>query len=55
MKAQGVVRRFLLQTAVRFEPASGGPMLNAALVKIDDASGRALSIERIFERITFSR
>jgi hypothetical protein len=29
--------------------------LNAAIVVIDDATGRALSIERIFERLTFSR
>jgi 2',3'-cyclic-nucleotide 2'-phosphodiesterase len=55
MKAEGVVRRFLLQTAVRFEPAGCGPILNAAIVVIDDATGRALSIERIFERLTFSR
>ena len=55
MKPEGVIRRFLLQTAVRFEPAGGGPMLNAALVEIDDVTGTALAIQRIFERITFSR
>jgi metallophosphoesterase (TIGR00282 family) len=54
MKADGVIRRFLLQTAVRFEPAAGGPMLNAVVIDIDQATGRALSIERIFERITFT-
>jgi calcineurin-like phosphoesterase len=27
-------------------------MLNAVIIDIDDASGKALSIERIFERIT---
>jgi hypothetical protein len=47
-----VVKRFLLQTHVRFEPAEGRPMLNAVIIDIDDASGKALSIERIFERIT---
>ena len=53
MKKDLVVKRFLLQTHVRFEPAEGQPMLNAVIIDIDDASGRAASIERIYERITF--
>jgi metallophosphoesterase (TIGR00282 family) len=54
MKAAGVIRRFLLQTPVRFEPSDKGPMLNAVLLEIDDATGSCLSIRRVFERITFS-
>lgn len=53
MKKDLVVKRFLLQTHVRFEPAEGLPMLNAVIVDIDDASGKAVSIERVYERITF--
>jgi len=48
-----VVKRFLLQTHVRFEPAEGGPMLNAVIIDINDSTGRANAIERIYERITF--
>ena len=55
MKHDQVIRRFLLQTHVRFEPSESGAMLNAVIIDIDDASGKALAIERIFERITFSR
>ncbi len=54
MKAEGVLRRFLLQTPVRCEPAGEGPMLNAVVVVVDDDTGRALSIRRVFERIRFS-
>jgi hypothetical protein len=53
MKKDEVVKRFLLQTHVRFEPAVNRPMLNAVAVEIDDATGKALSIARIYERITF--
>jgi 2',3'-cyclic-nucleotide 2'-phosphodiesterase len=45
-----VVKRFLLQTHVRFEPSDDGPMLNGVLIDTDD-SGRATGIERIYERI----
>jgi metallophosphoesterase (TIGR00282 family) len=48
-----VVKRFLLQTYVRFEPAEGLPMLNAVVIDIDEESGKALSIERIYERMVF--
>jgi metallophosphoesterase (TIGR00282 family) len=53
MKKDAVVKKFLLQTHVRFEPAASRPMLNAVAVEIDDATGKALSIVRIYERITF--
>lgn len=53
MKHEQVIKRFLKQTHVRFEPSNKGAMLNAAVIDIDDASGRATAIERIFERISF--
>ena len=54
MKKEQVVSRFLLQTHVRFEPASGLPMLNAVIIDIEDSTGRAHTIERLYERITFT-
>jgi 2',3'-cyclic-nucleotide 2'-phosphodiesterase len=54
MKTEGVLRRFLLQTPVRFEPSDKGPMLNGAIIDIDDSSGKARSIARIYERMEFA-
>ncbi len=54
MKSEGVVRRFLLQTPVRFEPSEKGPMLNGAVIDIEDPSGRATAITRVYERIRSS-
>jgi hypothetical protein len=54
MKAGGIIQRFLLQTHVRFEPSESGPMLNAVVIEVDETTGRAQSIERVFERITFN-
>jgi 2',3'-cyclic-nucleotide 2'-phosphodiesterase len=51
MKPEQVLKRFIFQVDNRFEPSESGPMLNAVIVDIDDDSGRARSIERIFERI----
>ena len=54
MKTEGVVRRFLLQVPVRFEPSEKGPMLNGVVIDIDDASGKATSIVRVYERVQFA-
>lgn len=54
MKPDAVIRRYLLQSFSRFEPSSEGPMLNAVLIDIDDESGKATAISRVFERIVFS-
>ncbi len=54
MEKSSVIRRFLLQTSVRFEPAETSPMLNAVIIDIDDGTGKAISISRIHERITFN-
>ena len=53
MKKEPVIKRFLLQTHVRFEPSEGSPMLNGVILTIDDTSGKALAITRVYERITF--
>jgi hypothetical protein len=54
MKKESVIKKFLLQTPVRFEPSESGPMLNGVVVDIDDSTGKALSITRIYERIRLS-
>ena len=41
--------RLVKQMPVRFSPAEHGLKFSAVLLEIDDSSGRALSIERIFE------
>lgn len=47
MERDAVLRRFLTGLPARFEPASGDVRLMAVLIEVDEASGRALSIERI--------
>jgi hypothetical protein len=47
-----VVEKFLTGLPRRFEVAKGPVMLNAVVIDMDDATGRARSIERIFLRET---
>jgi 2',3'-cyclic-nucleotide 2'-phosphodiesterase len=54
MKTEGVIRRFLRQTPVRFEPSEKGPMLNGVVIDTDDDTGRAVSIARVYERMQFA-
>jgi hypothetical protein len=54
IKKENVIKKFLLQTPVRFEPSESGPMLNGVVVDIGDSDGKALSITRIYERIRLS-
>jgi 2',3'-cyclic-nucleotide 2'-phosphodiesterase len=54
MKSEPVIRHFVLQTHTRFEPSTKGAMLNAVLIDVDDESGKAVAITRIFERVDFS-
>lgn len=42
------IERFLTQRKVRFEPAEGVGGISAVVIDLDDATGRAVSIERIF-------
>ena len=51
MKPDGVVKKFLLQTYVRFEPSDAQPMINGVIIETDDFTGRALSIVRIYEQV----
>jgi len=48
MEVGAVVERFLTQLPTRFSPVEkGAAVLNAVLVEVDDASGRALAIRRL--------
>jgi len=42
-----IIGRFLSNMPVRFEPATGDVRLSAVVIENDDATGRALSIQRI--------
>jgi 2',3'-cyclic-nucleotide 2'-phosphodiesterase len=53
MKKEQVLKRFLTQSAQRFEPAEGMPQLNAVVLAINDTTGKTESIQRIFELVTF--
>jgi metallophosphoesterase (TIGR00282 family) len=47
MDRQVAVRRFLTLLPERFTPATGDLRMNAVLLRVDRASGRALAIERL--------
>ncbi len=51
MRKEQVIKKFLLQTHVRFEPSDEVPMINAVVIDIDEKNGKARSIKRIYERI----
>lgn len=51
MKTDQVLRRFLSQMPVRFDVASGPVLVQGALVDVDGATGRALAIRRVRERV----
>ncbi|MFZ5826976.1 MAG: TIGR00282 family metallophosphoesterase [Bacillota bacterium] len=44
------VERFLTQMPVRLEAAQGPAILSALLLEVDEATGKATAIQRIFER-----
>ena len=46
-----VIRRFLTNMPQRFEVAKNHVLLHGALIEIDDASGKALKIQRVSESI----
>jgi calcineurin-like phosphoesterase len=54
MQKEQVLKRFLLQTPVRLEPAIGMPQLNAVVLIINDSTGKTESIRRIFEPVVFN-
>jgi hypothetical protein len=51
VKKELVLQRFLTQRPVAFEPAKRETYLQGAIVEVDDATGRAISIERVQERL----
>jgi metallophosphoesterase (TIGR00282 family) len=51
VKKELVLQRFLTQRPVPFEPAKRETYLQGAIVEIDDATGKALAIERVQERL----
>jgi hypothetical protein len=51
VRTDRVLERFVTQMPVRFEVASGPVVVQGAMLEVDDASGRALGIRRIRERV----
>lgn len=51
MRADQVVQRFLNQLPVRFEVGDGPPLVQAVVVEVDEASGKARGIRRIQETL----
>jgi metallophosphoesterase (TIGR00282 family) len=49
MRTEQVIRRFLDQLPTRFEVGAGAPLLQAVVIDVDDATGRAREIRRIRE------
>jgi metallophosphoesterase (TIGR00282 family) len=49
--AEMVLQRFLTALPHRLSVGTGKVMLNAILVKVDDKSGRAVSIERLYREV----
>ena len=47
MEKDPSLARFLTAMPIRFEPATGNPRLNGAVIEADDKTGRALRITRI--------
>jgi hypothetical protein len=51
MEKQGVLQRFLDALPARFVVAEGDVQMNTVLVDVDEATGRARSIERLNFRL----
>jgi calcineurin-like phosphoesterase len=47
MKKDESIKHFLTMLPVRFEPSKENPQINAVVVKIDNRTGKAVSITRI--------
>jgi len=50
-RKEDVLERFLTQVPVRFEVADGDIQLHGALIGVDEASGKAVSITRVQEKL----
>ena len=51
VRTDRVIERFLTQLPTRFDVAAGAVLVQGAIIDVDEASGHALSIRRIRERI----
>jgi calcineurin-like phosphoesterase len=51
MKTEMVIQRFLTRIPHRLSVAKGKTMFNSVLVRIDEDSGRAISIDRIYKEV----
>jgi 2',3'-cyclic-nucleotide 2'-phosphodiesterase len=51
VKKELAIHRFLTQRPIGFEPAKRETYLQGAIIDVDDATGKALSIERVQERL----
>jgi calcineurin-like phosphoesterase len=51
VKKELVIERFLTARPISFEPAKKDVWLQGALVDIDEATGKARSIERVQEKL----
>ena len=49
--AEAVIRRFLTMMPHRLSVGSGKTVFNAVLVRVDDNSGKAISIDRIYQEV----
>jgi len=49
VRVEQSISRIITQLPVRFSPAESGLKFSAVLIEVDDSSGKALSIKRIFE------
>ena len=51
MQKEGALRRFLTGLPTRFEPADEDLRLDAAVVDVDPASGRAIAIHTVQKKL----
>ncbi len=51
VRSDRAIERFMTQMPVRLDVATGPVLVHGALIEVDEASGRALSIRRVRERI----
>ena len=49
--AEAVIRRFLTMIPHRLSVGKGKTIFNAVLVRVDDSSGKAISIDRIYQEV----
>lgn len=54
MKKEAVIRRYVLRGHHPFEPSSDGPMLNAVILDVDENSGCATGISRVYQRVALT-